>query len=42
MRKLIGIDFNNTNRFHLILVIRIYFDKNLNYPKVYTSSKTSA
>ena len=34
MRKLTGIDFNNTNRVHLVLVIRIYFEKNLNYLKV--------
>ena len=40
MKKLSGINFNNTNRLHLVLVIRIYVDKNLNYPKVYTSSKT--
>ena len=26
---------------HLVLVIRIFFDKSLNYPKVYTRSKTS-
>ena len=31
MRKLSGINFNNTNRLHLVLVIRIYFDKNLSY-----------
>ena len=40
MKKLSGINFNNTNRLHLVLVIRIYFDNNLNYPKVYTSGKT--
>ena len=34
MRKLRGINFNYTNRLHLVLVIRIYFDKDLNYPKV--------
>ena len=40
MTKLSGINFNNTNRLHLVLVIKIYFDSNCNYPKVYTSSKT--
>ena len=40
MTKLSGINFNNTNRLHLVLAIRIYFDKRLNYPKVYKSSKT--
>ena len=40
MKTLSGINFNNTNRFHLVLVIGIYFDNNFNYPKVYTSSKT--
>ena len=39
MRKLSGINFNNINRLHLVLAIRIYFDKNLNYPRVYTNSK---
>ena len=34
MRKLSGIKFNNTNRPDLNKVIRIYFDKNLNFPKV--------
>ena len=32
--KLSGINFNHTNRLHLVLIIRIYFDKNLNYAKV--------
>ena len=41
MTKLSGINFNNTNRFHLVLVIRIYFDNNFNYLKVYTTSKTT-
>ena len=40
MTKLSGINFSNTNRLHLVLVIKIYFDNNFNYPKVYTSSKT--
>ena len=40
MTKLSGINFNNTNRLHLVLVIKIYFDNNFNFPKVYTSSKT--
>ena len=39
MTKLSGINFNNTNRLHLVLVIRIYFDNNFNCPKIYTSSK---
>ena len=30
MRKFSGINFINTNRLHLVQVIRIYFDKNLN------------
>ena len=34
MRKLSSIKFSNTNRLHLVLVIRIYFDKILNYSKV--------
>ena len=33
MRKLSG-NSNYTNRLHLVLVVRIYFAKNLNYPKV--------
>ena len=33
MRKL-NVNFNYTNRPHLVLVVRIYFEKNLNYPKV--------
>ena len=40
MAKLSGINFNNTNRLHLVLVIKIYFDNNFNYNKVYTSSMT--
>ena len=40
MTKLSGINFNNTNRLHLVLVIKIYFDNNFNCPKVYISSKT--
>ena len=40
MTKLSGISFNSTNRLHLVLVIKIYFDNDFNYPKVYTSSKT--
>ena len=40
MTKFSGINFNHTNRLHLVLVIRISFDDNFNYPKVYTSSKT--
>ena len=40
MTKLSGINFNNTNRLHLVLVIKIYFDNNFNYPKVYAGSKT--
>ena len=34
MSKLSGLHFSNTNRHQLVLVIRIYFEKNLNYPKV--------
>ena len=34
MRKVNGINFNNTKKHHDFLVIRIYFEKNLNYPKV--------
>ena len=34
MRKLGGANFNHSNRLHLVLVIRIYFNKNLNYPKI--------
>ena len=40
MTKLSGIDFNNTCRLHLVLAIKIYFDNNFNYPRVYASSKT--
>ena len=40
MTKFSGIKFNNTDRLHFVLVVRIYFANNLNYPKVYTSSKT--
>ena len=36
MTTISGINFNNTNRLHLVLVIRIYFHNNFNYPKVYT------
>ena len=34
MRKLSGIRVNNINRLHLDIVIRISFDKNLNFLKV--------
>ena len=34
MSKLSGLHFSNTNRHQFVLVIRIYFEKNLNYPKV--------
>ena len=34
MRKFIGISFNYTYRLHLVLVIRIYFDKKLIYPEI--------
>ena len=39
MTKLSGMYFNNTNRLHLVLDVKIYFDNNFNYPKEYTSSK---
>ena len=38
MAKLIN--FDKTNRPHLVLVIRIYSGKILNYPKVNKSSKS--
>ena len=34
MRKLSSINFNYTNRLHLVLVVRAYFDKNLNNRRV--------
>ena len=34
VRKLSGIKFNYIYRLHLILVIRIYFDKSLLYPEI--------
>ena len=34
MRNFSGINFNYTNMLHLVLVIRIFFGKNLNYLKV--------
>ena len=40
MTKLSGISFKKTNRLHLGLAIKIYFDNSFNYPKVYTSSQT--
>ena len=33
-KRFSGINFNYNYRFHLFLVIRIYFDKNLIYPEV--------
>ena len=37
MRKLSGVNFNYTYRLHLVLVIRIYYDKNLIYPEIQAS-----
>ena len=34
VRKLSGISFNYIYRLHLVLVIRIYLDKNLFYPEI--------
>ena len=34
MTKLISINFNNTNILRHVLVITIYFDKNMNHRKV--------
>ena len=31
VRKLSGVDFNYSYRLHVVLIIRIYFDKNLIY-----------
>ena len=39
VRKLGGINFNHTYRLHLVLVIRIYFDKNLIYPEIQATRK---
>ena len=37
IRNFNGINFNYTYILHLALAIRIYFDKNLIYPKVQTA-----
>ena len=34
MKKFSGINFNYTYKLHLVLVIRMYFDKNLIYLEV--------
>ena len=37
LRKLSSINFNYTCKLHLVVVIRIYFDKNLIYPEAHAA-----